>query len=583
MFFPFKTRLRSCWNDRLFPIDSPDYIAAGQSWPRRKLTMAWAALVAASLVVFLPNLGHPLIEPDETRYAQIAIEMNQSRDWITPTLGGKPYLDKPPLMYWVTAACFKLLGTNEVAARLPSVLSSLAMVFMTFLLGQRIVGQRSAWLGALLLILSGGFVLAGRFLILDSLLAFFTTMCLFSGYLALRESQHRWTWWMVSGVACALGVLTKGPVAFVLCAPPLIVSGWLRSDHSRTRPIHWLAFVIPMILICVPWYLAVWTFNPEFGDYFFLKHNLQRFTQGSNHQQPFWFYLPVTLAAMFPASLLLPATAVFLFSGSKRKRMFRTKDLGFVFCGALWVFLFFSISSCKLPTYILPGIPLLCLMIGVMLDHTVLFAEMPSRIATFLKPFPRRAMIACSTAWLIVVAIDVWLVGKMTLPTAIMVVCCVVVTVLTVRWRNRDAAESAIGWAFATVVAIAAVGSTSGHFLPTVAWERSVHVKAAMLAEQNPNSPIVFFGEKPYASEMQLPTDRVVFFPRELRSEFVGFMEQQQDLILVTGDEYAEKTRAAISGTHELFQAEDHEHLFLANRVRDESPQVASRHRGGHR
>ncbi|MCA9135786.1 MAG: glycosyltransferase family 39 protein, partial [Planctomycetales bacterium] len=380
MLFPYKSNLRHWWNTFQFPAATHDCVAPQAAWSVRQNRLAWIALVAMALCVLAPNLSYPLINPDETRYAQIAIEMNASRDWVTPTLDAKPYLDKPPLMYWLTAISFKLFGTQEFAARIPSLISALLTVAVTFALGSRIVGRKAAWLGAMSLVLCGGFVLAGRFLILDPLLTFFTTLCLLTGYIAVREQQHRWAWWMMSGIACALGVLTKGPVALVLCAPPLVVNGWIRGDQSRTRPIQWAAFVVPMIMVCVPWYIAVIKFNPEFVDYFFWEHNFKRFTEGSNHQQPFWFYIPVVFAGMFPASLLLPWVGIFLASRSERKRRLRSKDLGFLFCGAAWILAFFSIASCKLPTYILPAFPLMCLILGAMVNRTVMQPELANRL-----------------------------------------------------------------------------------------------------------------------------------------------------------------------------------------------------------
>ena len=124
MRFPYKNQLRQFWNERLFPCDGTGETGSECPWTPRQRVVAWTTLIAVSLLVLASNLSYPLIEPDETRYAQIAIEMIQSRDWVTPTLGGKAYLDKPPLMYWVTAISFRLFGVNETAARLPAMFSA---------------------------------------------------------------------------------------------------------------------------------------------------------------------------------------------------------------------------------------------------------------------------------------------------------------------------------------------------------------------------------------------------------------------------------------------------------------------------
>ena len=135
-----KSKLRSWWNTIQFPIATHDAITTPRRWSRRQEIAALIALILACAAMLVPNLSYPLIEPDETRYAQIALEMNGSRDWITPTLDGIPYLDKPPLMYWLTATSFSVFGDNEVAARLPSVISAIATILLTYWLGRRLVG-----------------------------------------------------------------------------------------------------------------------------------------------------------------------------------------------------------------------------------------------------------------------------------------------------------------------------------------------------------------------------------------------------------------------------------------------------------
>ncbi len=582
MFFPYKSGLRRWWNDALFPAAAASSTPGGINWTRRRESYAWIALIMASLCVLVPNLSYPLIEPDETRYAEIAIGMNSSRDWVNPMLDGKPYLDKPPLLYWLTALSFNIFGTHELAARLPSLLSAVLTVVITSALGGRIVGPRAGWLGALMLTLCGGFVLAGRFLILDSLLTLFTTLCLLTGYIAVREQRHRWAWWMASGIACALGVLTKGPVALVLCAPPLIVSGWVRADQTRTRIVHWAAFVMPIILVCVPWYIAVIRFNPQFVDHFFWEHNLKRFTQGSNHQQPIWFYVPVVFASMFPASLLLPSACAFLVSGEDRKRCLRTKDLGFLICAGSWILLFFSLASCKLPTYILPAIPLIALVIGFMMDRTVFRSESAGGVTTHLKPFPKRAVVILAVAGLAVIGVDA-LLGGLSAVTIPATVCCFVAAGVAMWQWNRPAASSLQAWTATGCLALFVLTLASAQLLPTIAITRSLYRKTKVAAEKYPHAQIVFFGEKPHGINLQIDRGRVVYFPAELQFEFVEFISRSPDLILIAADEEIDRTRAAVASTHELIGLPENEHLFLAKRLSSVVPAVSSLNSDGAR
>ncbi|MDA8745710.1 glycosyltransferase family 39 protein [Rubripirellula amarantea] len=527
------------------------------------------SLFIASSLVMLPNLSYPLMDPDETRYAQIALEMVQSRDWITPTLQGDAYLDKPPLMYWLTAASFNLWGQSETAARLPSVIAALTTVMLTFVLGRRLVGSRAAWLGSCALILCGGFVLAGRFLILDSMLSLFVLTCLLTGYIAVRESNHRWAWWIASGVACALGVLTKGPVALVLCAPPLVMSGWLRNDQTRVRLFHWAAFAVPMALVCVPWYVAVWKLNSNFGDYFFLEHNLKRFTEGSNHEQPFWFYLPVLFAGMFPASLLLPSLAVFLVSRSDRKRLLRSQDLGFVFCSSVWILFFFSIARCKLPTYILPAIPLICLLLGSMLHHTVFNSKLQNRITQFLKPFPKRSNLILVVACLIILGVDFWLTnqglsGRVSgVSMAVLLVCIVIVLTTVARWKRSDC-ETHRSWAMTALIAVALLAFSASWFLPRLATRLSVYAHTEKIIEQSPGTPIVFYGERPHAASLRMSSDGVVYFPLERDADFAYFVKSHGQVLVIMHRSQVAETSCMIQATHQLSSTGTHRHLFWA-------------------
>jgi 4-amino-4-deoxy-L-arabinose transferase-like glycosyltransferase len=577
MKIPYKGQLRQWWDEH-FPVRTQHAASDASQWTRRQWVFAWLTLLLTSLVVLLPNLRYPLIEPDETRYAQIAIEMIRSRDWVTPTLDGHPYLDKPPLMYWLTAMSFQIFGTNEIAARLPSILAAFVTIILTFGWGSRIVGRRPAWLGALSLSLCGGFVLAGRFLILDSLLALLTTSCLLSGYIAVRGRSHRPLWWMVSGVACALGVLTKGPVALVLCAPPLVVSGWLRADHSRTRLLHWVAFLAPMFAVCVPWYLAVAKYNPEFAEYFFWEHNYQRFLRGSNHEQPVWFYVPVVLAAMFPVSLLLPSVGVFLASRRSRKRVLRSKDLGFLFCGSVWILAFFSAASCKLPTYILPAIPLICLTIGVMLDQTVLRRGAADRITTFLRPFPQRATLILVAGCVVVIWVDVWIEGRWAVGGAIAAVSCMMVLAVGVLNWNRQAAFGRPAWAFTAVVATGVLLFASSVLLPSISNKRSVFVETRRIADANPNARIVFFGEKTHGALFHLSPERTLYFPTEMEEEFIAFFSREGDLILVADEHWIEHTRTLLLRTHQLSESPNHKHVYRATRIVGSVAAIAGRH-----
>lgn len=568
-----KSILRFWWSSIQFPqASSTD---APRRWDRGTEFAAGMLLLFACLVTMLPNLSYPLIEPDETRYVQIALEMTERGDWITPTLDGVPYLDKPPLLYWLTAASVSILGPNEFAVRLPPVLCAIGTILLTFLFGRLFVGSRAGWCGAIGLLLSGGFVLAGRFLIMDSLLTLCTTACLLTGYLAVRQRNHLPVWWIISGIACALGVLTKGPIALILCAPPLIANGWLRRDQTRTRFLHWVAFTLPIAIVCLPWYVAVWASNPDFGEYFFWEHNVSRFAGGANHQQPWWFYVPVLFVGMFPISLLLPTLCAFLFGRSESRRGLRSPDLGFLFCSAAWIVGFFSLASCKLPTYILPAMPLICLMLGSMLDKTVFSTEVASRITSFLKPFPQRAtLIVCSFA-LVVAFGDLSFSSEFNLIPYTAIVLSVAAVTATIALWNRPLASSQLGWGATAAVGIGLIGFTSNQFVGTLATTRSVHAQSAALLEEDPRLSVVFYRVNSYGSSLYLPKNKVTCFDRHQSSELVSYLDRNPRAIVVTPDDSIDSTRQAVGDVCDLVPIDGRGHVYLSYPTEREPTRIA--------
>jgi 4-amino-4-deoxy-L-arabinose transferase-like glycosyltransferase len=109
-------------------------------------------------------MSFPLFEPDEGRYAEIPREMLARGEWVVPYLHGQPYLDKPPLVYWLVMGCYRLLGVHDWAARLVPALAVHGCVLLTYLLGRRLLGERAAFWGALALTLAPGFSSMGRLL-----------------------------------------------------------------------------------------------------------------------------------------------------------------------------------------------------------------------------------------------------------------------------------------------------------------------------------------------------------------------------------------------------------------------------------
>jgi 4-amino-4-deoxy-L-arabinose transferase-like glycosyltransferase len=309
-----------------------------------------AALLLAGLVLFFFRLWAPgLMDPDEGRYAEIAREMLLLKDWLIPHLNLLPYLEKPPLVYWLTALSFKVLGLSEFAARLPSALCALGGIILAYGLGKAFWGPVAGLLSALVLATCGGYVVMGRLLTLDMALTFFLNLGVGLGYLALsRERPRLWPW---AYLALALGVLTKGPVALVLAALIWTVTAWFRS---WLRP--WSLALL--VAVSLPWFVLVTLRYPDFWRFFILEQHLGRYLTASiHHGHPFFYYLPILLGFMLPWIWLLPWAV-------GREKAWEDPDRLFLLIWAASVLLFFTLSRGKLAPYILPALLPLALLVG---------------------------------------------------------------------------------------------------------------------------------------------------------------------------------------------------------------------------
>ncbi len=345
------------WSRVLFPGQrAPDPVA--QRGHRLLL------LLAIPAVLLYPCLSFHLFEPDEGRYAEIPREMLVHGEWVVPYLQGQPYLDKPPLLYWLVGLSYRMFGVQVWSARLVPALAVHACVLLTYLLGRRSLGERAAFWGALILGLAPGFVSIGRLLILDGLLTLWVSLSVFAAFEAVRGEQLRWRWWLLSAAACGLGVLTKGPVALALLLPPLWAYRWLAGKSCRINLLAVLAFAGVMLAIALPWYVAICLRLPAFAKHFLWEHNVVRFVTPFDHQRPIWFYAPILLVGLLPGTLLAAPFLCYLFAGAPEIAQRRCPELGFALLAGGWCVLFFSLSGCKLPTYILPAFPPLALALG---------------------------------------------------------------------------------------------------------------------------------------------------------------------------------------------------------------------------
>lgn len=313
-------------------------------------------LTVAGVGLFLVRLGTPgLMDPDEGRYAEIAREMLLLRDWLIPRLNFLPYLEKPPLGYWLTALNFAIFGLKEWAARLPSALSALAGLYLAYGLGRALWGARQGFWGALVLATMGGYLVMGRLLTLDMAFTFFLNLGIALGYLALsRNREHLWPW---AFGALALAVMVKGPVALVL-AGLIGLAGALLQGPQALRALVRPRCLALLAVLMLPWFLYVAWRYPPFPRFFLWEHHVERYLDGARyHAEPWWYFGPVLLAFLLPWTGLLPWVL-----GHRGGPDYR--DRWFLVLWAVLVLAFFSVSRGKLAPYILPALLPLALLMG---------------------------------------------------------------------------------------------------------------------------------------------------------------------------------------------------------------------------
>lgn len=316
------------------------------------------------LGLFFWRLGTPgLMDPDEGRYAEIAREMLQLGDWLIPRLNHLPYLEKPPLGYWLVAGFFSLFGQSEWSARFLSAVTALMGLYLAYGLGRELFGERQGFWGAMVLATSGGYLIMGRLLTLDMAFTFFLNLSLALGYLAL--SRGRESLWPFSYGALALAVLIKGPVALVLAGLVWLAGAslWGRQAFlSLVRPRLWLL----LLLLVLPWFLYVSWYHPEFLRFFLWEQHVERYLDGARyHAEPWWYFGPVLMAFLLPWTGLLPWALC-----HRAPSQFR--DQLFLLLWAGLVIFFFSLSRGKLAPYILPALLPVALILGNVLEKVSL-------------------------------------------------------------------------------------------------------------------------------------------------------------------------------------------------------------------
>jgi len=341
----------------------------------------WTLLILFLLIWFYMLGARTLVPSDEGRYAEMAREMVATHDWLTPRLNGIKYFEKPPLQTWMNAITFELFGLGEWQARLWTGLSGLFGIALVAYTGRRVFNERVGFYAPLVLASSLFWAGMGHINTLDMGLAGTMTLSICALLLAQRTHANRdeqRNWMLLCWAGMALAVLSKGLIGIVLPGAVLVLYTLFSHDKGIWKRLHMVKGLLLFFLITTPWFLMVSLKNPEFPQFFFIHEHFQRFTTRIHSRTgPWYYFIPILLLGILPwLGVLLQS----LMGGLREERSgagnftslsdgrFQPRKMLLIW--SVFIFVFFSISDSKLPSYILPIFPTLALLIACHLERS---------------------------------------------------------------------------------------------------------------------------------------------------------------------------------------------------------------------
>ncbi len=332
-------------------------------------------LLIAAICLFWLLGAAPIRDTNEALYANIALAMAHGGSWIIPHLDGVPYIEKPPLLYWLMALSFKVFGVGAWQARLPNALAAWLTVLGCIAFGRAVAAPVAGRFAALVTGTALGYVLIARNILFDPLMVFFWLSALALLVLAVERRQRLWL--RAAAAAVALATLTKGPEALLLLGLVAVVQllaapgAWKRRDLLKFYLDPWA--IALFLLIAAPWHLAALDILPGFGWFFFVNETIGRFLgtriPDDFHHGPWWYYGPNLLIGFFQWVPLLAVLAGFAprLSGTD----VATASARWARNSAIILTVFFSSAGDKGAYYLLPVVPLVAWWLGVRLQSAV--------------------------------------------------------------------------------------------------------------------------------------------------------------------------------------------------------------------
>ena len=325
----------------------------------------WLPLVLSAVIYLGTTTNRGVVDYDEGYYAQPAVRMAEQGDWATPYANDVRFLEKPPLLYWITAASFKIFGIREFALRLPTALAVIALAGLVMYAASLAVGSRAAGIAGLCMAFSVGTYLFTRETMHDVWLVLFLTLAM-TAFLQWRLYPDRPLWpALLFYAALAGGVMCKSLIGLAFPVGIVVLFFIWERKLPAWRSLYLLPGGLLFLALTVPWHWLAEIRNEGFLEFFFVGEQFLRFL-GRREPPVLWSVPLVTFLGLvplwfFPWSVFVPAA----FASARKTDSDKTRVLFRL--AIVWIVVvlgFFSFSA-RLEHYVFPALPAFSLLVAV--------------------------------------------------------------------------------------------------------------------------------------------------------------------------------------------------------------------------
>jgi 4-amino-4-deoxy-L-arabinose transferase-like glycosyltransferase len=322
----------------------------------------------AGIIYLCSTTNRGVIDYDEGYYAQPARHMVESGDWVTPYVNGVRFLEKPPLLYWLTAVSFKIFGINEFALRFPTALAVIALVWIVMLIARRGSSDRAGLIAGLSTACCAGTYLFTRETLHDVWLVLFITLAMYAFFEWYMDPRHPLRPALLFYAALAGAVLCKSLIGAAFPIGVIVLFFLFSREWPEWRSFHLLPGSLLFLVLSVPWHWLAEIRNEGFLNFFFIGEQLLRFF-GKREPPVLWSvpllaFWALVLVWFFPWTAFLPAA----FKSLRKSGNYRQRSLAKLAIAWIAVVLGFFSFTDRLEHYAFPALPGLSLLISLALD-----------------------------------------------------------------------------------------------------------------------------------------------------------------------------------------------------------------------